>query len=127
MSRYPAKVLASAALLVLAQQATAQAQAWPEDVTPQRNIENHPPPIPWPELRNDTTQTWVGIRHNNTDGTVVGLGVRTAAYPSMLLELEVVPHGYGPAGKDEKLTAPSPSADNLQLPTTHKLSLRYRF
>jgi hypothetical protein len=120
-----ARVFATTVLLVLAQQATAQ--AWPESNRSQQNAENQPPPIAWPELREDTTQTWVGIRHNNTDGTVVGLGVRTAAYPSMLLELEVVPPGYGPAGEDEKLTAPSLPADKLQLPTTHKLSLRYRF
>jgi hypothetical protein len=120
-----AKVLGSVALLVLAQQATAQ--DWTANPAAQQSPGLPQPVMPWPELHKDKTQTWVGIRHNDTDGTTVGVGVRSAAYPSMLIELEVVPPGYGPEDKDEKpVSSPLPS-DNPQLRTIHRLSLRYRF
>jgi hypothetical protein len=125
VSSQATRVFLSAALLLVTQQAAAQ--EWPANPSAQQGPETRQPTLPWPELHKDTTQTWVGIRHNKTDGTTVGVGVRSSAYPSMLLELEVVPPGYGPAAEDEKSGSSALSSDKTQLRTIHKLSLRYRF
>jgi hypothetical protein len=105
----------------------AAAQTWLPGSTPAQNPDTQPPPVDWPQLHEDTTQTWVGIRHNKLDGTVVGVGLRSAAYPSFLLQLEVVPPGYGPAEADPQSAPPPNPTDNPKLHTAHKLSLRYRF
>jgi hypothetical protein len=73
-------------------------------------------------------QTFVGIRHNGADGTVVGLSLRPPGYPSFLLQVEVVPPGYGPLESPQQISAPTPLAPESQnLRSVNKLSLRYRF
>jgi hypothetical protein len=119
------RIFAAATLLLLMQDAAAQ--TWLPDSSTAPSPDAPLPPGAWPQLNEDTIQTWVGIRHNKLDGTVLGVGVRTAAYPSLLLELEVVPPGYGPAEAGQHTTPPPGPAQTSRLRTLHKLSLRYRF
>jgi hypothetical protein len=125
VSTFTARVFAAAALLSLTQDAAAQ--TWRADSAHEQGPTAPVPQSAWPKLNEDSTQTWVGIRHDKLDGTVLGVGVRTAAYPSLLLELEVVPPGYGPADADKQTAPPPGPAENSRLRTLHKLSLRYRF
>ena len=125
MSTFTVNAFAAAALLLLTQGAAAQ--AWTPDSSPVQSPDASTPLGTWPTLNKESTQTWVGIRHNKLDGTVLGVGVRTAAYPSLLLELEVVPPGYGPAEEDKQSAPPPGPVDGSRLHTLHKLSLRYRF
>ncbi len=133
MSTPIAKILSTAALLALTGHAAAQ-PAMPG--TASSTLPGAPPPqdgmpspsLSWPRLHEDgNTQTWVGVRHNKTDGTVVGFSLSPGAYPAFQLELEVVPPGYGPADTDTSSAPSSLPTDNPKLHTQHKLSLRYRF
>jgi hypothetical protein len=116
-------------LLLIPLSGTAAAQAWsserPETETP-RDPEA---PVFWQKAPDDAMQTFVGIRHNADAGTVVGLSLRPPGYPAFLLEVEVVPHGYGPLEDDKELSTPSSSLapESQSLRSVHKLSLRYRF
>jgi hypothetical protein len=119
------RVCTAATLLLLTQGAAAQ--AWNPSPPSAQSPDAVAPHTAWPTLNEDSTQTWVGIRHDKLDGTVLGVGVRTAAYPSLLLELEVVPPGYGPTDADKQSAPPPGPPENSRLRTLHKLSLRYRF
>lgn len=119
---------AAVVLLPLAGTAAAQ-QAWPsERVDPPKALSEFEQPVAWPQAPADAaTETFFGIRHNNTDGTVVGMGLRPGSFPEFLLELEVVPPGYGPATDAHDKPTPSLPVNKPELRNLHKLTLRYHF
>ena len=119
--------LALPLLLTVSGMAAAQAP-WPAGGADAEAPRDYEAPVFWPQAPDESMQTFVGIRHNAADGTVVGLSLRPPGYPAFLLEVEVVPHGYGPLEDEEEFSSPPPVAPDTQsLHSVHKLSLRYRF
>lgn len=118
------RILVLVSLLTLGNGALAQ--AWSSESTEADTTREYTPPLAWPKADDDSMQTFVGIRHNGTDGTVVGLSLRPPGYPALQVELDIVPPGYGPI-EQEEARQPSLVPDNQRLRTVHKLSLRYRF
>lgn len=131
-----ARHIACLPLLLCAAQALAQApnaeralplapgQATPLATSP---IPGRPTSIDWPEAPANGTQTSFRIRHDAADGTVVGMSLQQSRFPSLLLQVEVVPPGYGPAVESDKTHASSAPNVEQNLRTVHRVSLRYRF
>lgn len=111
-------------LLLLATQAGAQALPLPQEravaATPDQQTL-------WPVAPTDGTQTSFTIRHDAADGTVVGMNLQQSRFPSLLLRVEVVPPGYGPAVETDMQHTPAAPVIDQNLRTVHKVSLRYRF
>lgn len=111
-------------LLLFATQAGAQVLPLPQEravaATPEQQTL-------WPTTPTDGTQTSFTIRHDESDGTVVGMSLQQSRFPSLLLRVEVVPPGYGPAVETDRQNVPSAPVIDQNLRTVHKLSLRYRF
>ena len=105
-------------LLTLGGAAAAQT-VWPSERTGNEAPRNDDAPM----------QTFVGIRHNASDGTVVGLSLTPPGHPDLQVQVEVVPPGYGALEHAQDRSAPNPLAPEPQqkLRNVHKLSLRYRF
>lgn len=110
-------------------------------IAAQASAQNLPPPparavaaaqeqqvaLDWPKTPTDGTQTSFTIRHDASDGTVVGMNLQQSRFPSLLLRVEVVPPGYGPAVETDQQHTPAAPVIDQNLRTVHKLSLRYRF
>jgi hypothetical protein len=114
-------------LTLLALSGNAAAQTWQAEGKAQETLRDEVA-VSWPQALPAETQTFFSIRHNATDGTSVGMALRSASFPSFLLQLDVVPPGYGPPEEAAQTpVAPSQPLIEQKLRTVHKLSLRYRF
>lgn len=118
-------------LLLIATQAGAQGLPLPPEravaAAPEQQVSLNMPGTDWPQAPADGTQTSFTIRHDASDGTVVGMNLQQSRFPSLLLRVEVVPPGYGPAVETDQQHSPAAPVIDQNLRTVHKLSLRYRF
>ncbi|HEY0961588.1 MAG TPA: hypothetical protein VGE69_04450 [Pseudomonadales bacterium] len=118
-------------LLLLAAQAGAQTLPLPTEravaAAQEQQVSLNGPAANWPKAPSDGTQTSFTIRHDASDGTVVGMNLQQSRYPSLLLRVEVVPPGYGPAVETDNQHSPAAPVIDQNLRTVHKVSLRYRF
>jgi hypothetical protein len=122
----PASLRRIAVLPLLLLAAQAGAQTLPQEIPVSATRDQQVQPN-WPAAPTDGTQTSFTIRHDASDGTVVGMSLQQSRFPSLLLRVEVVPPGYGPAVESDKQNTPSAPVIDQNLRTVHKVSLRYRF
>lgn len=111
-------------LLLLAAQAGAQVLPLPPERAASLEQQSR---SDWPPAPTDGTQASFTIRHDASDGTVVGMNLQQSRFPSLLLRVEVVPPGYGPAVESDTQNTPAAPVIDQNLRTVHRVSLRYRF